>query len=136
MKRIRLLSLEDPRFAYGTPEYEANRVDYRVVIEQCIRVPLDREKGASIDEMRKGIRVLDALDRVGTTGTIEPGRNGKPVAHPDDVLELEDADWEFLKQKVEKMPWSMTDRRFVQFYDDITGATDAVPDLTRANSLA
>jgi hypothetical protein len=24
------------------------------------------------------------------------------------------------------MPWAMVDRRFVEFYDDITSATDAV----------
>lgn len=107
MKRILLKSLPDPRFPLGTAEYEANRVDYRSVIEQAIRVPLDRQTGATIDEMRKGIRVLDALDAT----------NG------DDVLTLEDADWEFLKSKVERMPWAMVDRRFVEFYDDIVGAT-------------
>jgi hypothetical protein len=109
MKRIRLLSLPDPRFSSPSmPEYEPNLVDYRSVIEQAIRVPLDRQQGATIDEMRKGIRVLDALDK-----------------SRDQVLELEDADWDFLKQKVEKMPWAMVDRRFVQFHDDITQATDS-----------
>jgi hypothetical protein len=120
MKRIRLLSLPDPRFPHpGDPNYENARVDYRRLVEDAIRVPLDREKGANIDEMRKGIRVLDALD-----------------ASQHEVLELEDADWEFLKQKVEKMPWAMVDRRFVQFHDDITGASDAVRDPTHANGAA
>jgi hypothetical protein len=108
VKRILLLSLPDPRLEPSDPNWEANRVDYRSVIEQAIRIPLDRQAGATIDEMRKGIRVLDALD-----------------ASHSDVLELEDADWEFLKTKVEKMPWAVVDRRFVQFHDDITGATDA-----------
>lgn len=109
MKRIALLSLPDPRLSPSDPNWEAQRVDYRLIIEQAIRVPLDRQNGATIDEMRKGIRVLDALDR----------------AIGDAPLELEDADWEFLKTKVEKMPWAQVDRRFVQFHDDITGATDA-----------
>lgn len=109
MKRILLLSLPDPRFPPGTPDWEANRVDYRLIIEQAVRIPLDRQTGATVDEMRKGIRILDALDSV-----------------KNEVLELEDADWEFLKQKVEKFPWAGTDRRFLQFHDDITGATDAV----------
>ncbi|HYW86332.1 MAG TPA: hypothetical protein VFB50_01070 [Chloroflexota bacterium] len=125
MKRIRLLSLPDPRFAVGDPQYEANRVDYRAIIEQAIRMPLDRNVGATIDEMRKGIRVLDALDAATAIG-----------AETDAVLELEDADWEHLKHKVEKMPWVMVDRRLVQFYDDIIGATDAVRDPARANSVA
>jgi hypothetical protein len=115
MKRILLKSLPDPRFPVGTAEYEANRVDYRSVIEQAVRIPLDRTAGASIDEMRKSIRVLDALDAT----------NG------DDVLTLEDADWDFLKTKVERMPWAMVDRRFVEFYDDIMNATSDV--LARVN---
>lgn len=109
MKRIYLRSLPDPRFTVGTPEWEANRVDYRNLIEQAIRVPLDRQTGATIDEMRKSIRVLDALD-----------------ASLHDVLALEDADWAFLKTKVERMPWAMVDRRFVLFTDDVLEATDAV----------
>lgn len=80
-------------------------ISYRTIVEQAVRIPLDRQNGATIDEMRKGIRVLDALDRA----------NGS--------LELEDADWEFLKTKVEKMPWAAVDRRFVQFYDDVMQAT-------------
>jgi len=120
MKRILLLSMPDPRFAHPSdPGYEPNRVTYRRMIEDAVRVPLDRDKGATIDEMRKGIRVLDALD-----------------ATQDDVLVLEDADWEFLKHKVEKMPWVMVDRRFVQFHDDITGATEAPRDPTRSDGVA
>jgi|SRR5215472_12076833 len=120
MKRIALLSVPDPKFASPSdPNYEANRVDYRNLVEQAIRLPLDRNAGASIDEMRKGLRVLDALDAV-----------------KDGVLALEDADWEFLKTKVEKMPWAITDRRFVQFYDDIHDATEAPRDPSRADGVA
>ena len=115
MKRIALLSVPDPRFPHPSdPGYENNRVDYRNLIEGAVRVPLDRQMGATIEEMRKGVRILDALDQA-----------------RDDVLALEDADWEFLKQKVDKLPWAGTDRRFVQFYDDVMGATDAVRDATR-----
>lgn len=119
MKRIYLRSIPDPRFSPGTPEYEANRVDYRSLIEQGVRVPLDRQNGATIDEMRKSIRVLDALD-----------------ASQDGVLSLEDADWEFLKTKVERMPWTMVDRRFVTFHDEIMEATDAPRVPATANGLA
>ena len=121
MKRIYLASLPDPRFAPGDPNYENNRVDYRDIILNAVRIPLDREKGASVDEMRKGIRILDALD-----------------AARDDTLELEDADWEFLKQKVEKFPWAGTDRRFLRFHDDVMGATDAprLPADERADGVA
>lgn len=119
MKRIKLLSLPDPRLTPGDPLWEPNRVDYRDIIENAIRFPLDRQTGATVDEMRKGIRILDALDRA-----------------QGDVLELEDADWDFLKQKVEKFPWAGTDRRFLRFYDDVTGATEAVRDPTHADGVA
>lgn len=99
MKHIELLELP------GEPQTGNVPIDYRTIIDQAIRVPLDRQNGATIDEMRKGIRVLDALDRANGT------------------LELEDADWDFLKQKVEKMPWAAVDRRFVRFYDDVMQAT-------------
>lgn len=98
MKHIELLELA------GEPESGNVLLSYRTIIDQAIRIPLDRQNGATIDEMRKGIRVLDALDRANGT------------------LELEDADWDFLKQKVEKMPWASVDRRFVQFYDDVMQA--------------
>ena len=116
MKRIYLAVMADPRFPLGSDGYDVNRVDYRMIIENAVRIPLDRQTGASIDEMRKGIRILDALD-----------------AAKDDVLALEDADWEFLKQKVEKFPWAGTDRRFLEFYDAIMHATDFTP--TRTNGL-
>lgn len=126
MKRIALLSVPDPKYPHPSdPNYEMNRVDYRQLVEQAIRLPLDRQAGASISEMRQGLRVLDALDACKGSGGAEW-----------DVLELEDADWEHLKQKVERMPWVMVDRRFVQFYDDIFQATEAPRDPTRVDGLA
>jgi len=120
MKRIALLSVPHPKFlSPSDPGYEMNRLDYRDTIENAVRAPLDRQTGATIDEMRKGIRILDALD-----------------ASKNDVLELEDADWDFLRAKVERLPWAFTDRRFIQFYDDIMQATEAPRDPTRADGVA
>src|SRR5262245_4350893 len=102
MKRIQLLVLMDPQSQVET-------IDYREVIEQVLRMPLDRQSGATIEEMRRGIRVLDALE-----------------AAENNVLALEDADWEHLKLKVEHMPWGFVDRRLVHFRDDVCEATDAV----------
>ena len=126
MKRIALLSVPDPRFPHPSdPGYENNRVDYRNLIEGAVRVPLDRQMGATIEEMRKGVRILDALDGCPKTFGLQP-----------EILTLEDADWEFLKTKVDKLPWAGTDRRFVQFYDDIMQATEAPRDLARADGIA
>ena len=55
--------------------------------------------------MRQSIRVLDALE----------ASNG--------TLELEDADYQHLKTKVERMPWNVVDRRLVEMIDDVMGAT-------------
>jgi len=120
VKRILLRSIPDPRAPLSSdPGYEAGRADWRSMVEQAVRIPLDREKGANIDEMRKSIRILDALD-----------------AAQDDVLTLEDADWEFLKTKVEKCPWGIVDRRILAFCDDVLEATDSPRDLTRVDGVA
>jgi len=103
MKRIPLRVLPDP----NDP---SQVIEYHKVIEQVLRVPLDRQGGATIDEMRRAIHVLDALDEA------------------DDVLQLEDADWSFLKQKIDAMPWAMVDRRIVRFHDDVFSATEQLPD--------
>ena len=78
-------------------------------IRQVIRKPLDPQKGAEVEEIRKGIRVLDALD------------NAK-----DGVVELEDADWEHLKTKVQAMQWAFVDKRILQFIDDVMDASEQV----------
>jgi hypothetical protein len=86
-----------------------NVLEYRTLIETVVRVPLDRQNGATIDDMRRGIRILDALD----------------AAHGE--LTLEDADWSYLKQKVEHMPWASVDRRILRFVDDVLNAGNPLP---------
>src|SRR5262245_12714966 len=76
------------------------------IIRQVVRAPLNRQQGADIDEIRRSLRVLDAVDRATS-----------------DELELEDADWQVLKDKVVGMRWGVIDERLVQFHDDIVGAT-------------
>lgn len=101
MKRIPLRNLADPANPMDV-------VDYPTVIRQVIRRPLS-QAGADIEEMRRGIRVLDALDRCDS-----------------DTLVLEDSDWEHLAAKTKAMPWGVIDRRVIQFYDDIVGASDTI----------
>jgi hypothetical protein len=108
MKRIQLRIVPDDRFLPGTPEFAANLLDWSEAIRQVIRRPLDQQRGADIDEIRRGIRVLDALEAA------------------DQVLELEDADWEHLKQKTEAMQWAFVDRRIVTFVEDIHAAQEQV----------
>jgi hypothetical protein len=79
---------------------------YADAIRMVIRQPLDPSKGVSIEEMRKGIRILDKLDAAGNT------------------LDLEDADYEHLKAKLEGMAWGMVDRDLLDFIDTVLNAAE------------
>jgi hypothetical protein len=95
MKKIPLRTLPDPRLG---------DIVYQDVLRDVVRKPLDSQRGASIEEMRQSLRVLDALET--SNGT----------------LELEDSDYEHLKTKLLAMQWNVVDRRLVQLVDDVTSA--------------
>ncbi len=97
MKRIRLRVDHDPQLG---------ELSWAEILRQVVRRPLDPSKGADIEELRRGIRLLDALDK-------EP-----------EVLELEDADWDHLRDKVQAFSWGIVDRRVLNFVDDVLGATE------------
>ena len=97
MKQIPLRSLTDA---------PGDTLEWKAIITQVIRRPLNPQQGADIEEIRRGIRVLEALDHAGLT------------------LELEDSDWQHLCEKVKAMQWGVIDRRVVVFVDDVLGATD------------
>jgi hypothetical protein len=101
VKAIRLRDLP------AGPTTVEGELEWAEIIRQVIRKPLDPQKGVEIDEMRKSIRVLDALAK----------SNG--------VLELEDADWEHLKTKTLAMQWGVIDSRIVQFVDEVVMATES-----------
>lgn len=100
MKQIRLLVVPDP---LALPNDTSNTLDYREMIRQVIRRPFDAQRGADFEEIRKGIRIFDKLDALGDT----------------DVLVLEDADWEHLRDKAKVMPWGVVDRRVFNFVQSI-----------------
>jgi hypothetical protein len=95
VKRIPLKTLSDAR---------GGDIVYQDVLREVVRRPLDPQRGADIPEMRQSIRVLDALESA----------NG--------MLELEDSDYQHLKEKLLKMPWNVVDKRLVQLVDDVVGA--------------
>jgi hypothetical protein len=96
VKSIPLRTLEAPD---GSPP-----VEYAVVLREVVRRPADPQKGVDITEMRQSLRVLDAIDAANGT------------------LELEDADYAHLKEKLERMPWNVVDKRIVQLVDDVSRA--------------
>lgn len=95
MKKILLRILEVP---------DGPSIDYKAVLTEVVRRPLDPQKGIGIQEMRNSIKVLDALD----------ASNGS--------VELEDSEYDLLKQKLDSMPWSYADRRILQLIDDVSNA--------------
>jgi|SRR5215470_6508277 len=110
MKRIYMRRVPDERFPEGTPDYEANILDWTEAIKQIIRRPSDPQRGAEVEEIRKGIRVFDAIDKIGE----------------DHVLQLEDADYDHLKVKTQAMQWAFVDRRILTLIDDVLNAGEMV----------
>lgn len=100
MKRVPLRNLPDS----ANP---GDVIEYATVIRQVIRRPLNAQAGADIEELRRGIRVLDALDKCDS-----------------DALVLEDNDWQHLADKTKAMPWGVVDKRVLQFVDDVLEAKE------------
>lgn len=105
MKRIVLRRAESTVYDQASQPvlWAADLIDYADLIRIVLRTPLNPVAGANVDEMRRSIRVLDALD-------------GKKAG---DVLELEDADWEHLLAKVHHYPYAVDDRRVLEFIEAI-----------------
>jgi hypothetical protein len=80
-------------------------LSYRDILKEVVRRPLDPQRGADIAEMRQSIRLLDALEL----------GNG--------TLELEDADYQVLVEKVKAMRWNVIDARLVGLIDEVLGAS-------------
>ena len=79
-------------------------VDYKALIKTIVQIPSDPRQGLNIDEVKKSVRVLDALEEA------------------KDKLTLEDADYNLLRTKVNAFKFSYAHKNIVTFADDITGA--------------
>jgi len=93
MKTIELKTV--PMTVLGkTQEFE-----YRGMIQVILESPANPEKGAGIDEVRKCIRILDVLEK------------------SESELVLEDADFDFLKDRILKTKFTSNNKVFVDFVD-------------------
>lgn len=79
-------------------------VGYGDLIRTIVR-GIDVREGADIEDIKKRLRIIDALD-----------------ATKDDTLKLEDADAEYLVGKVKANKWAIVSPGIVQFHDDIVAA--------------
>ena len=85
-------------------DLDGNTLSYKKELGQIIKTPSDPNSGASIEEMRGAIRVLDALD------------------NSEDTLELEDADYKWLVTRMASARFGIVHPAIVQFVDDVTSA--------------
>ncbi len=78
-------------------------LNYKNELKTVFKTPADPRVGAEIEEMRKSIRILDALDKV-----------------QGNVLELEDADYAYLQDRMRKAKFGMVHPAVVDFIDEMT----------------
>jgi hypothetical protein len=87
------------------PNGEEITLDYWAQLQSTMRQPMNVQQGADVEELRKSIRILDALDKAGKDA---------------DFLELEDTDHEYLVTKVSATKFTFVAPELVQFVDDVT----------------
>ena len=108
MKRIALRVLPDPHL----PNQATTAIATETIIRDVIRQPKDRQNGATIDEIRRGIRILNALDLALET--------------PERVLVLEDADYAELREKTLATKWFLIDQRMLSIIESILDAQETL----------
>ena len=77
---------------------------YKDMVYMILQSPVDPAKGSGIEEIRKSIRVLDAIDNE---------ENG--------TLEIEDADFSYLLYRVRNAKFTSNNRAFIDFVDHFEG---------------
>ena len=98
--QLKILSTDDPQ----------EKIDYKEVVEMIAKSPNTdtngRPVGLSIDEVRKGVRLLKAVEAA------------------KEELSLEDADYNYLLTKAKSFKWAKSSENIVQFMDDLQDAKE------------
>jgi hypothetical protein len=81
--------------------------DYKEQLIGIMEVPLNQNEGARIDEIRKSMRVIDVLEKA------------------EGVLELEDADYTFMKEKVLSIGFKQIDHVVLDFLEEVSSGEKA-----------
>lgn len=82
---------------------DKDELSYRDHLISLIKSPLDPKNGVGIDELRKSVRLLDKIESAPETGFVD----------------LEDADFQVLKEKIENGKFMRSTRELLQFLEDI-----------------
>lgn len=80
-----------------------NAKEYKNLLKNTIGAA--PEQGYTIDQVRMGIKVLDKIE-----------------ASTDEKLALEDAEYAFVRERIESIKWSVATPQVIAFYDAVTGA--------------
>ncbi len=105
MKTIKLRTLGN--------EGEEGVLDYKKMLKSIVQLPSDPRQGLSISDIRQAVRVLDGLEGNGA------------------VLQLEDADYSFLKKKIENYKFGLAHKNILTFVDDVLNAQTPVEEKTK-----
>ena len=80
----------------------ANTLNYKEQLTGIMQAPMDPQRGAGIEEVRKSVRVLDALEKAG-----------------EDQVVLEDADYAHVVEKINAARYLVLTKEVLQFIDDM-----------------
>lgn len=86
--------------------------DAKALLRAIVASPTRRDTGLSLEDVRRAVKILEILDK----GT--------------ETILLEDADWQFVRAKVESASYLVADRRVVDFADSVIKAVQI--DVTEA----
>lgn len=91
------------------PDDKGGVLSGRATLLEIIKQPtggMGRGVGITVEDMRRDIRLLDAIEAAEDGGTVA----------------LEDADWSHLKRKVEAFPFAFSDKRILDLCEDVFNA--------------
>lgn len=93
--------------------YKGEGIDTKGIIENVVKRP-PTNKGLGVDEMRKRIRVLDALDN-------------KHGLNTEGWFAFEDADWQILKDCLKEAEFVVVHKDIIEIADRIDNAPTSIP---------
>ena len=86
-----------------SPNGVDGELDYKDYIKTIVAMPIEGQRGLSIEEIRSSMRVLDALDKA-----------------EGEMIDLEDQDYEYMKSRVSQARFGFASAEILQFIDDVT----------------
>ncbi len=102
MRKIELVKFESLKFA-AMPTY-------REILKEAINRPMNAQRGFDAEDMRSSVKLLDKLEAANST------------------FDLEDAEWEIVKKKVNDFPFAIADKELVKFIDAVNEAPEVSGD--------